>query len=257
MVVVEFAGRGWAHFPAEPASSAWAAAALSKAHAVLSSPRDDWRAGGTWFVGVDALDNDPDGAVARTPLAGQAVAEVARLFGRRPWHRAQLSVIRPGYPQPSAEETPAAFLFRLKRDAAHVDGLIAEGSDKRRFVREPHAFILGLALNATTPDASPLAVWEGSHKIMRDAFRAAFAGTDPNAMDQADVTGPYQEARREVFRTCPRRLIHLAPGEAVLIDRHLLHGVSPWVDSAEAPPEGRIIAYFRPQCASVAEWLEE
>jgi hypothetical protein len=37
--------------------------------------------------------------------------------------------------------------------------------------------------------------------------------------------------------------------------RHLLHGVAPWAAGAKAPPEGRIIAYFRPLMPDVASWL--
>lgn len=246
---------GWRLFAAEPATLDWAAAALRAARTALESPRGDWRCGGTWFVGVDALDNGRDGSVAGVTLAGRAVAEAVRRHGPQVWHRAQLSAVRPGYPLPSEGERPAAFDFRLKRDAAHVDGLIAEGAQKRRFVREPHAFILGIALNDTGPGASPLAVWEGSHLRMRAAFRGALAGTAPADLGRIDVTAAYQAARRQVLADCPRRLVHLKAGEAVLIDRHLLHGVSPWAEGAEAPPEGRVIAYFRPQLAEVAAWL--
>ncbi|MBS0564715.1 MAG: phytanoyl-CoA dioxygenase family protein [Proteobacteria bacterium] len=246
---------GWRLFAAEPATLGWAAAALRAARTALERPGGDWRCGGTWFVGVDALDNGRDGSVAGVPLAGRAVAEALGRHGPQVWHRAQLSAVRPGYPRPSDGESPAAFDFRLRRDAAHVDGLIAEGADKRRFVREPHAFILGIALNDSGPGASPLAVWEGSHLPMRAAFRDALAGTAPADLGRTDVTDAYQAARRRVLAECPRRLVPMKAGEAVLIDRHLLHGVSPWETGAEAPPEGRIIAYFRPQLADVAAWL--
>lgn len=249
------AERGWARFAAEPATLSWAAAALAEARRVLDQPGGDWRAGGTWFVGVDALANDADGAVAGVPLAGRAVDEALRRHGPQAWHRAQLSVIRPGYPRPSDAESPAAFTFRLNRDAAHVDGLIAEGPDKRRFVREPHAFVLGIALNDCGAGASPLAVWEGSHRIMAEMFRRTLAGKAVDAMGETDVTDAYQAARRQAFETCPRLLAPLEVGEAILMDRHLLHGVSPWTEGASAPPECRIIAYFRPECATVAGWL--
>jgi hypothetical protein len=85
-----------------------------------------------------------------------------------PLHPAQLSVIRPGYPQPSPEETPAAFAYRRDRDAAHLDGLLPIGPEKRRMVKEPHGWILGLPLNETT--ASPLTIWEGSHEVIRAAL---------------------------------------------------------------------------------------
>jgi hypothetical protein len=34
-----------------------------------------------------------------------------------------------------------------------------------------------------------------------------------------------------------------------------IHGVAPWRADAAAPPEGRLIAYFRPMMGSVAEWI--
>ena len=249
-------GPGWVRFPADAQSLNWTRAALGAGQAVLRDSIEPWRCGGTWFVGVDALANDADGAVAGQPLAGAAVKAVRDLFGPRHWHPAQLSVIRPGYPQPSPDESPAAFVFRRDRDAAHVDGLIADGPGKRRFIREPHAFILGIALNHATADASPLVVWEGSHGIIGAAFRGALAGANPTGWDQVDITDAYQAARRTVLAQCPRRTLPLRPGEAVLLHRHLLHGVSPWGQQASAAAEGRAIAYFRPECATVADWAQ-
>ena len=251
----DFGARGWQCFPADPGSLAWAAQVLQAARAILAQPGGVWRAGGTWFVGVDALGNDPSGQVGGAALTGAVVAAVRDRFGPQVWHRAQLSVIRPGYPQPDEAESPAAQAYRRTRDAAHVDGLIAEGPDKRRFVREPHAFILGIALNDADVRAAPLVVWEGSHRIMAAAFRARLGGLSAGMQADADVTEAYQAARRRAFGECPRRLLPLAPGEAVVLDRHLLHGVSPWADGARTAPEGRAIAYFRPLCASVEAWL--
>ena len=53
-----------------------------------------------------------------------------------------LSVTYPGYPVQEHESDAPAFGYRLKRDAAHIDGLIRDGPDIRRFAREYHAFIL-------------------------------------------------------------------------------------------------------------------
>jgi hypothetical protein len=249
----DFAARGWLRFPPEPATLRWAGAALPLARAALAGAAD-WRCGGTWSVGLDALPNDARGGVGGVPLAGAAVMFVRRAFGPMPLHRAQLSTTRPGYPQPSAEESAAAFGYRLNRDAAHVDGLLPIGPDRRRMIREPHAFILGVALTEADPDAAPLTVWDGSHRIMGAAFRAALAPRDPAAWADIDVTEPYQAARREVFATCRRHTLPLRPGEAVVMHRHLLHGVAPWAEGALAAPEGRVIAYFRPELASAAGW---
>ncbi len=241
-------GDGWQRIGPHPAIGAWAAAARAAARDTLATTTEDWRCGGTWFVGVDALPNTPDGAINGTPFPWTALP-----LTPEPLHQAQLSVIRPGYPQPSPEETPAAFAYRHSRDAAHLDGLLPVGPDKRRMVKEPHAWILGLALNDTA--ASPLTVWEGSHKLLRAALLQALAPYPPTTWGDIDITEPYQKARREVFRTCRRIELPVRPGEATLLHRLSLHGVAAWKPEDTAPPEGRMIAYLRPQLASVEAWL--
>lgn len=249
-MVTAVAGRGWTRLGPHPAVAAWSAAARQAALDHLGTTQETWRCGGTWFVGVDALPNSPDGAIADTPFPWQALP-----LAPEPLHRAQLSVIRPGYPQPSVEETAAAFAFRRDRDAAHLDGLLPVGPEKRRMVKEPHAWILGLPLNETS--ASPLTVWEGSHEILRAAILRALVNHAPETWGDIDITEPYQQARREIFATCPRIELPVRPGEATLLHRLTLHGVAAWKAQDRAPPEGRMIAYLRPQLASVHQWLTE
>ena len=38
--------------------------------------------------------------------------------------------------------------------------------------------------------------------------------------------------------------------------RHLVHGVAPWGEKAKAQPEGRMIAYLRPEFPSIRDWLD-
>ncbi len=223
----------------DPAVACWAVAARKAALQLDTSER---RHGGTWFVGVDVLPNAPDGSVDGVPMP---FAEM-----HNTWHAAQVSIVYPDYPKRDADETEAAHLFRVKRDAAHMDGLLPEGPKKRRHLREPHAFFLGIALNEAA--ASPLVVWEGSHLIMQAAFAKAFEGVAPQGYGDLDVTEVYQEARREVFDRCARLEIPTVVGEAVILHRHLIHGVAPW--DGHAPNEGRMIAYFRPLC-DPATWL--
>jgi hypothetical protein len=241
---------GWRRIGHDPRIAAWAAAALPIACRAVGESHEEWRCGGTWFVGVDALPNGPDGAVGGVDFPWSA-------FGLLPTalHQAQVSVVGPGYPRPWSGEDEAAFGFRLRRDAAHLDGLLPVGPEKRRMVQEPHAWILGLPLNDCGAGASPLVVWEGSHLLMADALRRAFAGHRAAEWGQFDVTDAYRAARAEVFRTCRRIEVPVRPGEATLLHRHLIHGVAAWAEGAEAPAEGRMIAYFRPQMASVAEWI--
>ncbi len=242
--------RGWQRIGPDPRIAAWAAAALPVAQGVLAGAAEPWRCGGTWFVGVDALPNGPDGQVGGTPFPWPALP-----LAPQPLHRAQLSVIRPGYPQPWEGEDEAAFRFRQRRDAAHLDGLLPMGPERRRMLREPHGWILGLPLNACGPGASPLVVWEGSHHILRAALTRALADHPPASWGDIDLTGPYREARAQVFRSCPRIELPALPGEATLLHRLTIHGVAPWTPGAQAPPEGRIIAYLRPLLPSVEDWL--
>jgi hypothetical protein len=256
----KFSRTGWARFKSDPLVADWAAHALPVARQAVGNPAlAHWhQCDGTWFVGVDALNNDTEGRVTGSgPLAGRAVEFTRAEFGAMPpLHKAQISVIYSGYPRPRDSEGEAGFRYRLNRDAAHVDGILPVGQNRRRMVHEPHAFILGLPLNEVDNKAAPLVIWEGSHVIMRNAFVTAFAGCDPETLRDVDITDAYQAARREVFETCPRVPVAAKPGEAVLLHRMALHGVSPWPDTVKEVPEGRIIAYFRPvMSGGVARWL--
>lgn len=240
---------GWSVIGPDPAIAAWAEAAHRLAQTTLAARDEDWRSGGTWLVGVDALPNTPQGDVpggqfpwAALPLSPETL------------HRGQISVVKPGYPRPSPNETDAAFKFRQTRDAAHLDGLILQ-PDGTRLMQEPHHWIVGIALNRCSPDASPLVVWEGSHHILRAALTTALAAFAPSDWGHVDLAPAYQAARREVFATCMRRVVPIMPGQATLLHRHTLHGVAPWQSGAKAPADGRIIAYFRPQMATVQDWL--
>jgi hypothetical protein len=234
----------------------WAKGAAQAARVAVRDPRHAHmlQCEGTWFVGLDVLDNDAAGAVAGgAPIAGAAVDFIRDHHGGWPdLHRAQVSVVYPGYPRPRSGESDAAFAFRRDRDAAHVDGLIGEGHPKRRYLREPHQFILGIVLTDNPPDAAPLVVWKGSHKMMQQTFAAAGA---PGDLDQLDLTDCYQETRRQAFSLCPRLPLTGPPGTAILLHRHLLHGVAPWAAGAGHSAQGRMIAYFRPLCpGGAAQW---
>lgn len=259
-MVGDFLQKGWVRFPAEPTVQHWVDTARSVALARVGDPEEQrqWlQCEGTWFVGVDTLPNTPDGAIAGSgPLPGAAYEFARDTYGRLALHRGQVSVIYPGYPRPRAGEGEAAFRYRLNRDAAHVDGLLAIGDARRRMLKERHAYILGLPLTNCSPAASPLVVWEGSHHIMRAAFEVALGHLPEAEWANQDLTEIYQAARRRVFAECPRVAVPAAPGEAYLVHRHALHGVAPWAEGATAPAEGRMIAYFRPELPDGSEdWL--
>ncbi len=242
--------KGWLHIGPDPTILAWAQAALPIAVRALEGTAQPLRCGGTWAVGLDLLPNDLDGAIAGASLPWGT-------FGLKPraLHPAQLSAILPGYPQPSHEETPAAFAFRKARDAAHLDGLLPIGPDRRRMVKEPHAWILGLPLTPSGAGASPLVVWQGSHDIMRDALMTALAPFAPESWADVDITDAYIAARKRIFDICPRVEVPAQPGEATLLHRLIVHGVAPWTSRAPVTRHGRIIAYFRPLMPSVKDWL--
>ncbi len=247
----DFAGRGWATLAPDPALGAWAEAVRPPAARLVHDHRDRWlRCGGTWFAGVNILPNGPDGAVpGGPPLPPALCARIAALsaIDRWAWEPAQVSVCYPGYPRPGDEESAAAARYRRDRDGAHVDGLLPEGPARRRHLRERHGFVLGVPLTATDAGAAPFVVWDGSHAVMRAAIAAAFAGVSPAQWGEVDVTDAYHAARRTCFGSCARIALHVRPGGAYLVHRLALHGVAPWAPGATAPPEGRMIAYFRPE----------
>ncbi len=259
-MVNAFHERGWIKFTYDALLADWVARALPAARASVTDPAHaEWHdCEGTWFIGVDALDNDAQGRVTGSAALGGAAIDLAyQQFGPIDLHKGQVSVIYPGYPRPRRGESEAAARYRANRDAAHVDGLKPTGPDRRRRVDEPHAWILGIPLTEASEDAAPMVVWDGSHKVLGSAFRRALQNVPPHEMGDTDVTDIYQAARREVFETCPRIELPARPGESYLLHRHCLHGVAPWAEGARADADGRMIAYFRPELpGGVAQWLE-
>ncbi len=242
--------RGFLKLPYDPRVAGWAAATYAVAQDLTADPEiraRNLRHGATWFVGVDALPNDASGAVNGVPLAGPWEAFVPTL----PQHAAQLSIIYPGYPGQDPGESDGAHRYRKNRGAAHVDGLLPEGPEKRRFAREFHAYILGIPLN--TCACAPTLIWPESHLVIGTALRAALSGGQD--VTATDITEVYQAARREVFKSTAPEPLSVGVGESFLIHRHALHGTAPW--EGPAREEGRMVAFFRPEFASPAAWLAE
>lgn len=241
-----FARDGFVVFDTDPRVTAWASAAAGAALQVEADPvaRDQHlRHGGTWFVGVDALPNGPQGEIGEVPLAGPWQAIVPQLG----LHRAQLSIIYPGYPKRDVHQSEANHRYRVSRCAAHVDGLLPEGPGKRRFAREYHAYILGLPLNDVAD--APTVVWRGSHRIMQ-AVLAEATGDAP--VGTVDLTEAYHAARRQVFERCERVPLRARVGQSYVIHRFALHGTAPW---PEGTGQGRMVAFFRPEFSDPGDWL--
>jgi len=237
---------GFVLFGADARVTQWAAAAHDVAKDIAADPEmqaANLRHGNTWFVGVDALPNAADGSIAGVPLKGPWQDHVPDV----PQHAAQLSIIYPGYPKQDAGESDANHRFRIKRCAAHVDGLLPEGPERRRFAREYHAYILGLPLTVAT--AAPTVVWRGSHVIMQAALSEAIGD---HLIGSVDLTDAYHAARRAVFERCEMVSLRADPGQSFLIHRFALHGTAPW-EGPEGP--GRMIAFLRPEFTDPQDWL--
>jgi len=248
-----FSDSGWRRFPMDADLGAWLdkirpAALATRWDPVLS---ETWlTCQGTWFVGVNALANDGAGRVADSgPLRGAAAQFVRNLpgFQTAPFDQAQVSITYPGFPRRRAGESDASWTFRRVREAAHVDGLHPHGPKRRRKLGEFQGFLLGVPLTEADDKAAPLVIWEGSHRILRAMFQKALAPHRPERWHEVDLTEAYHAARATCFETCRRVVLHAKPGEAYVLHRMALHGVSAWQEGAVAAPDGRAILYFRPE----------
>ena len=246
----EFLRLGWIRFSHDPQVEAWVSAVSSEAEACARDPelRRRWlRCDGTWFAGVNALGNAPDGSIARAgvpALKGAALRFIRAYSGVVALDRAQISIVYPGYPRQGEEESDNAFRYRARRHAAHVDGFERTMPGRRRRLSELHEFVLGIPLTRAEETASPLSVWEGSHEVFRSGFQEAFRGVAAKRWTEVDSTDAYESARAECFRSCSRTSISARPGEAYVVHRLALHGISPWHGPNEGSP--RVVAYFRP-----------
>ena len=157
----DFEHKGWVKFKFDERVVRWANAANSKLISKLKNKEifdNNLTCQGTWFVGVDALENGTDGALGEISLSGP-FESLMKHTEARGLHAAQVSIIFEGYPKPRDQESESSFNFRLKRDAAHVDGLIADFPGGPRKLKEPHAYVLGIPLNQAPKGASPVVGW--------------------------------------------------------------------------------------------------
>jgi hypothetical protein len=257
-----FYRKGWLQFGYDTILHDWVEKALPSARvAVQSKNNAKWlRCGNTWFAGVNVLPNTVSGAVGDAgALQGVAMDFIRHALGISAvvLDRGQVSVCYPQYPQPMETESAAAFRYRRDRDAAHVDGLLPEGLKRRRFLREFHGFILGIPMTRFSRDCAPFVVWEGSHELVRAAFKARFQGIAPELWGGEDITETYQSIRQKVFECCKRVEVAVSPGHAFVIHRLAVHGTAPWGKTAVADADGRMICFFRPEIYGPRAWLRQ
>ena len=254
--------QGWCRLPKSAALLSWAEAHLDAAQTGMKAPENHqwWRYQDTWFAGVNVLPNNELGAVAGQPplplpllttLADYCQAAVGEL------DLGQISALFPGYPQIDPQQSVAANQFRRRHYAAHLDGLVPLGPQRRRFLTEQHSFILGISLTSHPVNAAPLMIWPGSHKRIQAWLIANLSGLPTADWDQIDLTDGYQDIRKHILADTEPQALHLAKGEAYVMHRHLLHGMGHWPNSIADPHnQGRIIVYFRPCWHQPMQWLK-
>jgi len=260
LVLQHYQQHGWCKFGYDDELYRWVDHVLPYAINCLKTKENEqwWRYQRTWFVGVNALPNDASGVVDGGPKFSGTAQRFMRQnlnLSTSQMDRAQVSTCFPGYPKAASDESEALHSYRLKRDAAHVDGLLKEGPERHRFAREYHEYILLIPLTEVDTGAAPVVVWNGSHLIMKEALIAVFDDIAREQWSTTAVTEPYQVARKKVFKQCQRVELNVKPGEAVLAHRLLLHGTSPWQSHAQAGKYGRMLCFFRPQNLTMEEWL--
>ena len=250
MKINSYEKNGWISFPYSFALNKWA----KKVEEIVSSQiftipegDKDLRCGGTWFPGVNFLNNkrngDVDGVFFPEELKS-FIVENEPAFDAV-FDKAQISICYTGYHKKMKAESSKAFKFRTDRFSAHIDGILPLGQGRRRFLKEYHSFILGIPINSTSNKASPCVIWEGSHAIVRDAFKKYKEIQNIDTWDTHDITDFYNKLRSEIFNQCIAKTIWVPVGHAYLIHRLSFHGILPWKDNTKRK-SGRMIAYFRP-----------
>ena len=111
-----FGEKGYREFGYDEQVAKWAEFAKKKGNRILADPAQlqKWlQCEGTWFVGVDVLPNDSRGDFINTQFPNVFKSFMSKI-NLKPYHKAQLSVIFPGYPKPRIGDSEAAFEYRRK-----------------------------------------------------------------------------------------------------------------------------------------------
>lgn len=274
----QFCQSGFYQFAYDEKLAAWVEETKNTAITTLQNPKNTrwWRCGGTWFAGVSVLGNDHQGCTpskngkTSQPLQGKAIEFTRKNITKNipltqknnqiAWDIGQVSVCTQNYPQIDKDnDTLATHQYRKKRFAAHIDGLLKRGREKKRYLCEQHAFILGIAMNDTSEKAAPFVVYEESHKYIGEFLRSNLKHHPPHKWQEIELTKAYHDIRNKIFATCHPRPLWVRPGEAFLVHRFALHGTKAWHKDATAEPinkiPARMLTFFRPQTTNPTAWL--
>lgn len=257
----DLAQKGWHRLSASEELNAWSEVHLSAAQNCMGDKQHKqwWRYQNTWFAGVNALPNDDKGAVGDKPPLPQSLRQLLADYCQtsiQAMDQGQISALFPGYPQPDPQQSKAANHFRKHHFAAHLDGLVPHGPDRRRLLTEQHSFILGISLTDHPANAAPLMVWPGSHMILQKWLIDHLGSLPESDWCTFDLTQSYQQTRQQILADIQPQAIHLDQGDAYVFHRHMLHGMGSWPPKAvDHNAQGRILAYFRPCWHQPQAWL--
>lgn len=255
------ASQGWHRLPASKALKAWAEHHLLPAQQCLHDPKQQswWCYSNTWFAGVNVLPNNGKGAVDGCPPLPEALLTELLAYcdaSQGDMDKGQISALLPGYPQWDPQQSAAANQFRQQHFAAHLDGLVPIGTQRRRHLTEQHSFILGIGLTDHPEEAAPLMLWPGSQQRIQAWLRSRLANLPSERWAEVDLTDEYQQLRQQILMDTQPMPLPLSKGQGYLLHRHLLHGMGHWPhDIPDPQQQGRIIAYFRPCWHAPSLWL--
>ena len=154
-------------------------------------------------------------------------------------------------------ETANAFKYRKNRFNTHVDGVVPVGEAKRRYAREYQTFIRRIPLVDYSEFLAPVVFWEGSHNIMHYYLSKQLILLKDGLSKNEDISGIYNEARREIFTKCKPKSVTALVGGSYLIHRLALHGVMPWRGNQKLGDGERMIPYFCSQLNEAKFWLKK
>ena len=123
-LLYDYSTKGWVALPFSRGLFHWANTVnnhVNQKLKLMGEAEKDVRCGGTWFPGVNFLDNDPHGNVDGYNFPSDRTELIKKLEPAFSgfYDRAQISICYPGYPKRMVEESISAFNYRREKFAAH------------------------------------------------------------------------------------------------------------------------------------------